>query len=70
MSTWYCTICCREHESESLPSTCNNCGADPKSIIPLEKQSPDSVLSDFGGIPESLETVRDRARKKLQGIEL
>jgi isopentenyl diphosphate isomerase/L-lactate dehydrogenase-like FMN-dependent dehydrogenase len=68
MITWYCTICCKEHESEGSLESCNNCGADPKSIIPLKKESTDPALSDFAGIPESLEEVRDRARKKLQGI--
>ena len=68
MITWYCTICCREHESESPLASCPNCGADSKSIIPLEKGPGGSESSNFAGIPESLEIVRDRARKKLQGI--
>ena len=68
MITWYCTICCREYESEGSLANCNNCGADPKSIIPLEKDASDPESTTFAGIPESLEEVRDRARKKLQGI--
>ena len=68
MITWYCTICCREHESEGSLASCSNCGADSKSIIPLDKDSTSPEASDFAGIPESLEAVRDRARKKLQGI--
>lgn len=68
MITWYCTICCEEHQSEVSLESCTNCGADAKSIIPMEKESTDPALSDCAGIPESLEEVRNRARKKLQNV--
>ena len=68
MTTWFCTICTREYEKEGDPESCQHCGADPKSIVPLGKVPESQVTSDFMGVPETLEAVRDRARKKLKGI--
>jgi putative N-acetylmannosamine-6-phosphate epimerase len=68
MATWFCTICSHEYEKEGDLESCCNCGADPKSIVPLGKVPANQVTSDFVGVPETLEAVRDRARKKLKGI--
>lgn len=63
-----CTICPHEYEKQGDLESCYNCGADPTSIIPLGKVSEDQAASDVEGVPETLEAVRARARKKLKGI--
>jgi 4-hydroxymandelate oxidase len=56
MSHWYCSVCHETQQSESTPPACNNCHADSRMIMKKED------------IPQSLEQVRDIARKKLKGI--
>lgn len=56
MNQWYCSVCHETVESESKPHTCEICHADDRMILTLEE------------VPQSLEQVRDLARKKLKGI--
>jgi isopentenyl diphosphate isomerase/L-lactate dehydrogenase-like FMN-dependent dehydrogenase len=60
MSTkWFCTICYHEAEAESLPEACPQCAAEGKSLL---------ALDETGARPQSLEEVRDLARRGLKGI--
>lgn len=68
MTKWFCTICYHEQEGKEIPESCNVCGAGSKSIVTLQAGTEDKALTDFGSVPETLEEVRDRARKKLKGI--
>ncbi|MCG8568408.1 MAG: alpha-hydroxy-acid oxidizing protein [Desulfobacterales bacterium] len=56
MNHWYCSLCHTDHPCEEKPETCEVCGADPRMILARET------------VPESLDQVRDLARKKLKGI--
>ncbi len=56
MEEWYCSVCLNTSKSEDKPDFCKNCEADERMLIPKEE------------LPQSLEEVRDMARKKLKGI--
>ncbi len=56
MNKWYCTVCHGEHRNETKPSECSYCHADDRMIMTKDE------------VPETLEQVRDAARKKLKGI--
>ena len=68
MTRWFCTICYHEQESKGIPEACPECSADPKSMVSVTEDLSEPVSSDVTGVPETLEAVRDRARKKLKGI--
>lgn len=56
MSTWYCSVCHETFTGENKPDECQTCHADHRMIMNIEN------------VPETLEQVRDQARKKLKGI--
>jgi 4-hydroxymandelate oxidase len=56
MTQWYCSVCHETHKSEDKPAECNNCHADNRMMMSSED------------MPQSLEQVRDIARKKLKGV--
>ncbi len=56
MSQWYCSLCCETMQSDDKPGVCEKCQADARMI--MEKDE----------VPETLDQVRDAARKKLKGI--
>ncbi len=56
MNQWYCSVCHEMVDAENKPQICSVCHADDRMII--------NKLD----IPQSLEQVRDLARKKLKGI--
>lgn len=56
MNQWYCSVCHETIDSEKQPDTCDTCHADSRMII------------NKTDVPDSLEQVRDLARKKLKGI--
>jgi 4-hydroxymandelate oxidase len=56
MNQWYCSVCHEKFLSENKPGACEVCFAD------------DRMIMDIKEVPQSLEQVRDRARKKLKGI--
>lgn len=56
MSTWYCSVCHETFTSENKPDECKTCHADHRMVMNIEN------------VPETLEQVRDQARKKLKGI--
>lgn len=56
MNQWYCSVCHETYNSENKPGTCKVCHADDRMIMNMKE------------VPQSLEQVRDLARKKLKGI--
>ena len=56
MNQWYCSVCHTKLNSEKKPDICEVCHADDRMIMNMED------------VPQSLEQVRDLARKKLKGI--
>ncbi len=68
MTKWFCTICYNEHDSENSPGSCTHCGAHSKSIAQMKDESGEQTQKDFEVLPESLDEVRDLARKKLKGM--
>ncbi len=56
MNQWYCSVCHEKFRSENKPGECEVCHAD------------DRMIMDIKEVPQSLEQVRDLARKKLKGI--
>ncbi|WP_299983891.1 alpha-hydroxy-acid oxidizing protein [Desulfobacula sp.] len=56
MKQWYCSVCHETFNGENKPTTCEVCHADDRMIMNMEE------------VPQSLEQVRDLARKKLKGI--
>ena len=56
MTIWQCTMCFTTMEQEEQPEHCSFCGADSRVI--LDKET----------LPQTLEAVRDRARKNLKGF--
>ena len=56
MNQWYCSVCHETFSGENKPGTCEICHADDRMIMNMEE------------VPQSLEQVRDLARKKLKGI--
>ncbi|MBT3388421.1 MAG: alpha-hydroxy-acid oxidizing protein [Desulfobacula sp.] len=56
MNQWYCSVCHEKFSSENKPGACEVCFAD------------DRMIMDIKEVPQSLEQVRDIARKKLKGI--
>ncbi|WDP85832.1 MAG: alpha-hydroxy-acid oxidizing protein [Desulfobacter sp.] len=56
MSLWYCSVCHKEYDTSEKPETCSQCQSDHRMIF--DRQS----------LPDSLEAVRDLARKKMKGI--
>ena len=56
MSPWYCTLCHHVHDIEAQPENCENCGSDSRMILSRDQ------------LPQTLDGVRDLARKKLKGI--
>ncbi|MFH1153792.1 MAG: alpha-hydroxy-acid oxidizing protein [Pseudomonadota bacterium] len=56
MTDWYCTICHNRSRETEKPRTCSSCAADERMILDTE------------GVPDSVEDVRDSARKRLKGL--
>ena len=56
MNQWYCSVCHEKFSSDNKPGKCKVCHADDRMIMNIEQ------------VPQSLEQVRDMARKKLKGI--
>ncbi len=56
MTQWYCSICHHKTEMDHKPDNCPDCHADERMIMEDQQR------------PDSLEQVRDLARKKLKGI--
>ncbi len=56
MNQWYCSVCHEKFSSDNKPGKCEVCHADDRMIMNIEQ------------VPQSLEQVRDMARKKLKGI--
>ncbi|WP_022663933.1 alpha-hydroxy-acid oxidizing protein [Desulfospira joergensenii] len=56
MSEWVCSVCHEISSGQEPPEFCSRCDSDQRMIIPKED------------VPQTLEQVRDRARKKLKGI--
>ena len=56
MNQWYCSVCHDIFVSENKPDACESCHADDRMILSMAE------------VPQSLEQVRDLARKKLKGI--
>lgn len=56
MTQWYCSVCHGTQKNEDKPSECDNCHADSRMIMEQDE------------LPQNLEEVRDKARKKLKGI--
>ncbi|MFO7751999.1 MAG: alpha-hydroxy-acid oxidizing protein [Desulfobacteraceae bacterium] len=57
MNQWYCSICHADLNQETRPEACDSCGADSRVIMSSMEEKPDSV-----------EGVRDSARKKLKKV--
>ena len=67
MTQWICTLCYHEQETDGTPlESCTQCGADARSIIPLKGDASDADRSDFTGLPEDLDQLRECTRKKLK----
>jgi 4-hydroxymandelate oxidase len=56
MNQWYCTLCNKIIEGQEKPEKCQSCHSDKRMIM------------DTRDIPQTLDQVRDLARKKLKGI--
>lgn len=56
MSLWYCSVCHAEFSTPEKPGTCDTCESDHRMIM------------DLDSMPQTLEDVRDGARKKMKGI--
>ena len=56
MALWYCSVCHTEVDASECPEHCATCGSDHRMIL------------DKSDLPQSLEAVRDLARKKMKGI--
>ncbi|MCP4673371.1 MAG: alpha-hydroxy-acid oxidizing protein [Desulfobacula sp.] len=56
MNQWYCSVCSKILKSDGKPENCESCNADKR------------VIMDINEIPQTLDQVRDMARKKLKGI--
>ncbi len=56
MNKWYCSVCHETSTGANKPDECGKCHSDHRMIM------------DIGNVPETLEQVRDLARKKLKGI--
>ncbi|SDU19667.1 alpha-hydroxy-acid oxidizing protein [Desulfobacula phenolica] len=56
MNQWYCSVCHEMFDYEDKPVICEICDADHRMIFNIKE------------VPQSLEQVRDLARKKLKGI--
>jgi len=56
MNQWYCSVCHEKFDSKDQPDTCDVCHADNRMIMNMKE------------VPQSLDQVRDLARKKLKGI--
>lgn len=56
MNQWYCSVCHETHQCEDKPDLCEVCHADQR------------MMMNAADVPQSLDQVRDLARKKLKGI--
>jgi len=56
MNKWYCSVCHKTFYQENKPGECDNCHSDQRMIMEAESK------------PDTLDQVRDMARKKLKGI--
>ncbi len=56
MALWYCSVCHKEYDQPDKPENCTNCQSDHRMILPRKD------------LPDTLEGVRDLARKKMKGI--
>jgi len=56
MNKWYCSVCNKTFTSQEKPEYCESCHSDKR------------VIMNSDDIPQTLEQVRDLARKKLKGI--
>lgn len=56
MTLWYCSVCHSEYDASETPETCRTCGSDHR------------MIQEKDDLPQTLEEVRDMARKKMKGI--
>lgn len=56
MTIWQCTMCLTTMDQEEQPEQCSDCGADNRVILDQET------------LPQTLDAVRDMARKNLKGF--
>ena len=56
MAIWYCSVCHQKYDQSEEPGHCTNCLSDHRMIVLQEE------------LPDTLEGVRDLARKKMKGI--
>lgn len=56
MTIWQCTMCLTTMDQEEQPEQCSDCGAD------------NHVILDQETLPQTLDAVRDMARKNLKGF--
>lgn len=64
----FCTICYHEFESVPPAVACPECGAKPASILELGGAHIGDASEPSITLPQTVEEVRDIARKKLKGI--
>jgi len=64
----FCTICYHEHEATSPPEACPRCQADAKSLLAIGVAPSDPASATVALKPQTLEEVRDLARKGLKGV--
>ena len=68
MQKWYCTICYHGYEAASSPVSCPRCTADRTSLLQLGDGTAASAADSGTKKPQTLEEVRDLARKQVKGI--
>ena len=56
MTIWYCSVCHTEYDTPKTPEICTHCGSDQR------------MIQDRDDRPQTLDAVRDLARKKMKGI--
>ena len=64
----FCTICYHEFEAALPPAACPQCRANAKSLLPLQVGTADTTPTPVNQKPQTLEEVRDLARKGLKGV--
>lgn len=67
-TTWFCTICYHEYEDATPPAACPRCQASGNSLLPVAVAKDDPASTTLTLKPQTLEEVRDLARKGLKGV--
>jgi len=65
---WFCTICYHENEASTPPVSCPQCGASVNSLLQVNAEKADPAVATIAPKPQTLEDVRDLARKGLKGV--